>query len=160
MLQQKCNENRYRNIEYAKQKNKHNTYIYIYIYFFDGIFCLFVCFFEGLILFSYKNRGSLVRLHQRSGDGIRTHRVEKRMKKAHSVLHCSSSHNPHGQIFSFPPGSLPIQRISPLLTTFHCPDERTYPSPTNNMATNWTSTHVTIKINATKNVTVKKRSFF
>lgn len=135
-----------------KKTNVTHTYIYIF-FFFDGIFCLFV-FFEGLILFSYKNRGSLVRLRQRCGDGIRTHRVEKRMKKAHSVLHCSSSHNPHGQIFSFPPGSLPIQRISPLLTTFHCPDERTYPSPTNNMATNWTSTHVSIKINATKNVTV------
>lgn len=71
----------------------------------------------------------------------RQHRALRRMKKAHSVLHCSSSYNPHGQIFSFPPGRLPIQRISPLLTTLHCPDERTYPSmcimarPTNDMAT-------------------------
>lgn len=48
----------------------------------------------------------------------------RRMKKAHSVLHCSSSRNPHGQdFFSFPPGCLPVKRISPWLTALHCPNE-------------------------------------
>lgn len=46
MLQQKCNENRYRNIEYAKQKNKHNTYIHIYIYI--SLMVFFVCLFVFL----------------------------------------------------------------------------------------------------------------
>lgn len=56
----------------------------------------------------------------------RQHAASRREKAAHSVLHRSSSHNPHGQIFSFPPGRQPVQRISPRLTTLHCPDERTY----------------------------------
>lgn len=33
-----------------------------------------------------------------------------------------------GMSLSYPPGRLPVQRISPLLTALHCPDERTYPS--------------------------------
>lgn len=55
-----------------------------------------------------------------------------------------------GNFFSFPPGSLPIQRISPLLTTFPCPDERMYPSmcimasPINDMATNWANICISV----------------
>lgn len=99
---------------------------------------------------------------------LRHHRhigSSRRMKQAHSVLHCSSLHNPHGQIFSFPPGRLPIQRISPLLTTLHCPDERTYPplcimaAPTNDMATNWTNTCISIRINVTKKCDSEIASF-